>query len=180
MYDSCFDGIMPGGRPRIGNNRVVDVTFSYSGPITEPVTLDEVKTYIRKDFPDDDTDVLPDMITAAREWAEETAGITIVNRRITAVLEVFNRQELPYGPVITIQDATKYHLQGSLFPRVIGNGEITLTYDAGYGTSVPESIKLAIMAKVASTDAHRGDEDKQHYAEIAHQLLAPYNRVLWI
>lgn len=179
MYDNCLDGRIP-GRPLINNNRVVDVIFTYAGPVVEPVTLDEVKTYIRKDFPDDDTDVLPDMIVAAREWAEKTAGITIVNRQITTVLEVFNRQELPYGPVIDIQDATKYHLQGSAFPRVIGNGEMTLVYNAGYGTSVPESIKLAIMAKVASTDAHRGDEDKQHYAEIAQKLLSPYNRVLWI
>lgn len=163
----------------IHNNRVIGVKI-ISESTTEPVTLEEVKKYIRKDFPDDDALLDETLIPAARKRLEKLTGCSIVTKTITAVLELINRQELPYGPVHEITDADNYSIIGEVFPRVEGEGKITITYTAGYGDDLPEDLKTAIMAMVLSMDENRGDDDKAHYSQIAKSLAAPFRRVLWV
>ena len=56
-------------------------------PASEPLTLTEVKNYLKVDFSDDD-DLLNMLITAARQWVEKHCNIGLLPQTIT---EVFDR-----------------------------------------------------------------------------------------
>jgi uncharacterized phage protein (predicted DNA packaging) len=174
---------------RSGQSKVIDVSFVYADPIVEPVTLEEVKEYMRVDYPDDD-DVIERLITMAREWAEKHAAISIIPREVTAWVESVNRIELPYGPVTTplasivVKNESGTTLTGikyigADYPRIIGYGTYVATYDAGF-TEVPEGLKIAICAKVLAQFENRGDEWKDKYDGIAWANLQPYRRVTWV
>jgi hypothetical protein len=175
-----------------GQSKVIDVSFTYDGPIVEPVTLQDVKDYIRVDYNDDDA-VITKLITFAREWAEKHAAISIIPRTVTAWLTSVNRIELPYGPVTTpLIDVevnnfsgvvqTGALLIGSDYPRIVGDGDYVVTYDTGFADpdDVPEGLKIAICAKVLAQFENRGDEWKEKYDGIAWNNLQPYRRVTWV
>src|SRR6187399_2539439 len=82
----------------------------------EPVTLQEVKDYLRlegyvdddestsddlSDFDFDDT-LIEQMITAAREQMEKISASSIVNKTWQAVINNYRKLELPKGPVQSI------------------------------------------------------------------------------
>jgi len=50
-----------------------------TAPTVEPVTLADVKTYLRVDNTSDDTDIAA-MITDARSWIEERSGIRLITQ----------------------------------------------------------------------------------------------------
>lgn len=51
-----------------------------SEPATEPVTLDDMKNYLRVDFPDDDA-LINGLISAARERAEDVTGRCLISQQ---------------------------------------------------------------------------------------------------
>lgn len=175
--------------PVSSQSKVIDVSFTYAAEVEEPITLAEVKEYMRVDYDDDDT-VITRLITFAREWAEKHAAITIVPRMVVAWLESVNRIELPYGPVtdaiadISVENSDGVTITGTRFigneyPRLLGNGLFTVSYNAGF-TEVPEGLKIAMCAKVLSQFENRGDEWKDKYDGIAWSNLQPYRRVTWV
>ncbi len=93
----------------ITSNRVVDVVLTNVSTVVEPVTLAEVKNYLKTNsIADVDEDALTtDMITEAREWVEKRCGISLIAKTVSTILELYNRQELPYGPVITNDPTNK-------------------------------------------------------------------------
>ncbi len=117
-------------------NRIINVDEDFgSGEVEEPVTLQEVKDYLRlggfvndtsgeQDF-DFDDQLIGDMINEARLWLEQFTGQYIVPRSLTVVLlNQGGGQELP-GPVsgsVVFKnyagDTIDLTTIGSLFPKV--------------------------------------------------------------
>lgn len=169
-----------------------------TGP--EPVTLEAVKNYLHVGF-NDDNDLLTDLITAAREWAEKATGVGLKSRTVSCRVHVTGSIELPYGPVTTrptvitpvysvtsVTGVTDVYPQNPLpnpeyyftpgpFPRVKGLcGEYDLSYTAGYVT-IPVGLKLAILAKVAADYENKGDQDVTNYEQIANKKVSQYKRI---
>jgi hypothetical protein len=173
--------------------------ISGSGGITEPVTLQEVKDYLRLEgfrFDDDspadefdfDDSLLTSMIIEGRMWCEKYTGIHLVPK--TLQVTATNGSgfiELP-GPV-TGTIATTYKTDGTavtgaewvgtIFPKLITtySGMLILQYEAGYGTDCPEWAKNAIKAYVAWAYEHRGDEELPGSPIRAASICRPYRRV---
>lgn len=73
--------------------------------ITEPITHDDVKTFMG--FPSTDTsqdDVIDRMITASREWLEQRTALSIVSKSYKAYFEQYENEEgwfeLPISPIL--------------------------------------------------------------------------------
>lgn len=130
---------------------IISVSFSETGT-TEPVTLDEIKSWIRVQGTDEDS-VLYLLRTSCRKELEQYLGISIVQKEITLEHDSGFEWELPYGPVRTIDsvtrrtgtdnlgigeyetvDAEDYVVQGNLFYP--GYGRYVTVYNAGY---IPQS-----------------------------------------
>lgn len=178
---------------RITTNAVVDVVVAeIADPVTEPVTLQEVKDYLKVSTTSDDV-VITEMIKEARIWVERRCGISVIPKEVNAILEVMNSQELPYGPVFdlelidvvndlnddVISSPNVVGLAGG-FPSLNGYGRFKVAYGAGY-TECPQDLKQAIKAAVAFNYENRGDElDKSNkpYAEEARRKSNPYKRTI--
>lgn len=171
-----------------------------SGPVTEPVTLQEVKDYLRLEgFQDDDDSPADDfvfddtlietMIQAAREWCEAKTGLSLVWKRMQVpVTNSMGGISLPYGPVIGTVTAVDSEgdeivsndikLTGTKFPslRLPKKANMVLTYDVGYNIlTCPGGLKDAIKAHVAACYDNRGDEGKADLS-LAGKLCGPYIR----
>lgn len=175
-----------------------DVTEE-SGVFEEPVSLEEMKDYLRLDgyidvnestsddlssFDFDDR-LLTDLIRASRELIEEKAAITIVPKTREAVItNLCGMIEIPYGPVISITslyDCEEAEITSDNY-KVIGNkwkylaypcySNMTITYEAGWEV-LPRSIKIDIMRLVAYMYENRGEEE---VAKFASQLVKTYSR----
>jgi uncharacterized phiE125 gp8 family phage protein len=171
-----------------------------SGVITEPVTLQEMKDYMRTGgFVDVDEstsdnisggtfddDLITEMITACRQLMEEKAGISIVSHTWEAVItNLCGMQEIPYGPVISITslfDDEETEITSDNY-KIVGNKwkyikspcykNMVLTYTAGWDV-LPKSIKLDLMRLVAYMYENRGED--QSIAKFASQLVKSYSR----
>jgi hypothetical protein len=183
---SCFQNTNPKAGTANASDRIFDVQFSNVSSI-EPVTIDEVKAYANIDYPDWDVLIEQTLITAARETLEGYCNISVVDKTVTALIQVENGQLLPYGPVkstpaIIIKDeagnvVNSVKTRGLNFLQVITPGIYTVQYAAGY-TVVDKSLKQAICAKVLASFENRGDKVVEHYDSIFKQLAAPYMRKL--
>lgn len=151
---------------------------------TEPVTLAEAKNFMHIGF-DENNDHITELITAAREWVEKLAGVSLIARTITCTVQVAHSIELPYGPVTTTREAflaantniPADNLTEGQFPRIIGlNGRYKVTYTAGY-IPVPKLLKEAVLNKIISMYENRGEADKVNYDKIALNNLRPFKRI---
>lgn len=173
-----------------------------SGQVTEPVTLAEMKKYLRLDGSEDespgdefdyDDELIEELITEARIWIEGFTGLHLVEKSLQVVL--LNQAggiEIP-GPVtgdIVIKnkdgetiDAEDYVFIGSQFPKLMTTfcDRITLEYTAGYSSeTIPRGLKIAIRAYVADHFEYRGDDKPPSANERAAQKARPYRRLsLW-
>ncbi len=176
-----------------------------SGSVTEPVSLDQMKDYLRlegwegedesgSDFEFDD-DLLETMITAARKKAESFCGVSIVSHTWKVLLtNCAGDIDLPYGPVQEIteikdkndNDISSYTLRGYEFKFLESPRKelMTLEYTAGYD-EVPEEIKLGIMQTVWFWYNNRGTVDSSSFSssvtaqiipEIGLATLRPFKR----
>lgn len=179
----------------------IDITDE-SGEITEPVTLQEMKDYLRlegfqdvdattidslSDFDSDDSLIL-DLITMGRELIEEMGGISIVFHTWKSfVNHSVGKQLIQYGPtinIISVKDKDGNSLtyttegQGWVYlktPYVCG---LVIVHNAGYGDvltgPLPKSIKIDIMRLVAYMYENRGDDAGIN--NFAFQLASKYSR----
>ena len=170
-------------------NQIINVDEDFeSGDITEPVTLQQTKDYLRlggfvsddngeQGFDFDDT-LIESMITEARMWVEKYTGQYLVPRTLTVVL--LNQAgyiELP-GPVvgtITWADDAEPEMVGSKI-KTKYDCELTATYDVGY-TEFPKWVENSILAYVADHYEWRGDDKAPAPNERAAQIARPYRRV---
>lgn len=178
----------------------VDDVTNESGVFEEPVSIDEIKDYLRlegyvdsdestsddlSEFDFDDR-LIAELIKGGRQLMEEKAGISIIPKTIEAVItNLCGMIELPFGPVISI--TSLLDCEGneitSVSYRVIGNNRkylaypcyenMTITYETGFD-EVPKGIKIDLMRLVAYMYENRGDDPT--IAAFASQLVRSYSR----
>lgn len=184
-------------------NQIHDVQDISSGSGTsEPVSLEEMKAYLRlqgfidddddtsvPDF-DDDDDLIELLITSARQRFEEHLSASIVEHTWQAVVtNLVGGQKLPYGPLMEVNSITDSDDNDIDFDGIKVRGDnlvspcfcnMTVEYEAGYEV-VPSGIKEAIMKEVAYRYEHRGEElDDKGICNSAMILLNPYKRASWL
>jgi hypothetical protein len=175
--------------PGIHCNAVLDVQRTVTAP-TEPVSLEDAKAYLKVGYDTDDA-LIERLIVGAREWVERRCGISILPATVVALLQVMNRQELPYGPVTDDPVVTTptgdavatslYTFSGLDFPRLLACGTFQVAYAAGYGANLPDDLREAILARIAASYEHRGDElDESNvdYSRIAKQKSNLFRRTI--
>lgn len=184
-------------------HNIEDITGS--GTITEPVTLQQAKDYLRLEGfqPDDDSPadefdfddaLVTSEIIAARLWVEKYTGVHIVPKTLQVTLtNGVGMMAIP-GPVtgtITWKDKDggsipAARLIGSLFPKIESETceRQVLEYEAGYGTDCPDWAKNAIKAYVAWAYENRGDATPNRFTEFTSEspdkaaaFCRPYRRV---
>jgi hypothetical protein len=142
-------------------------------PFGWPVTLEQVKAYLKMDGISDDDDIISQMIEGGIDWIEEYCSVSMVAQSVTAYLEVKNRIELPFGPVTSIQsinDVTDFNAD-CLFPatgfvNLSGHGRYKVEYTTGYAP-IPALLIEALYAYVAYAYEHRGDNYEENNADFA-------------
>jgi len=177
----------------------LDITDE-SGVFEEPVSIEEMKDYLRLegyiDFDESTSDnlsnftgddaLLADLIRGARELVEEKAGITIVAKTWETVLtNQCGMIEIPYGPVldiISLTDEDGNDISSTSY-KIVGNKwkylkhpcfkNMTITYTAGFD-QMPVAIKIDIMRIVAYLYEYRGDEEGA--GKMAYKLSSKYSR----
>jgi uncharacterized phiE125 gp8 family phage protein len=184
---------------------VKDITDS-SGDPTEPVSVAEVKSYMRlegfqdvddsdsTEF-DDDDDLIERLIVTARKRLEKLYRISLVPKTLRAVItNLAGDIEIPDGPVNTITEIrdrygnliTTYTITGYTDDETTYEDFITLEcpnyekmvieYEAGY-EDVPDPLKVEIMRYVTWLYTYRGDQEK---IEQYHFGAGEYNRNSWL
>ncbi len=169
----------------------------------EPVTLQEMKDYLRlegytdddestsdslSDFDFDDA-LLTDLIKASREQMEKISASSITLKTWQAVINNYKKYELPRGPIQSIVSLfnnqsvaiTTYTTIGVFGDRIFlkspNDCEMTITYTAGYD-QVPASLKIDIMRLCAYMYENRGDDAS--IQKFASQLALKYRREGWL
>lgn len=147
---------------------------------TEPLTVQEVKDYLRlegfiddseslsSDFDDDDT-LISDLITSARVRLEEFTGLSFIPKTIEIEFtNLAGNFVIPFGPVneitsltysgddlTAITDYTTTNNLSKLKTPLFEN--MIMTYEAGYET-LPKGLKMAMLKQIAWDYTNRGDE----------------------
>lgn len=164
---------------------------------TEPVTLAEAKEALQITSTDFDTK-LTRLITQCRKSVEEATALSLIYKRVVLICDINEEWELPYGPVIGIEDVSTretsvgsgmptfttleegWEVDGSEFMKIYSASpnRHKLTYTVGY-TSVPADLKLALLSEIAYRFAHVGDEENQGLGSSTRELIKPHIRVIW-
>lgn len=172
-------------------NRIISIKIEESDP-TEPVLLADVKTRLRIDGTDYDTE-LTGLIKSCRQEVERTAHISIVPKTITLVADIYCQFRLPYGPVTGITSAkvsvgvetdgtTEYEdLTEDEFSTNEFN-ELTSTYSGNHvivytaeTQEVSEDLKARIMSVIAIRYEHRSDAlNEAKINDAIFEIVKPY------
>lgn len=82
-------------------NNIIDIKRVENSPI-EPIDLTEAKKQLIITSSDDDT-LITSLITRSRKVIENFCHVSIVQKTITLIADLYQEWELPYGPVTGIQ-----------------------------------------------------------------------------
>lgn len=175
------------------------------GAVTEPVTLDDVKAWLKIDFTDDDA-LLTSMIKGARTSIESYLNLALVTKAIALDVEFTGTEQrtvtMPYtfglssvavdeldsvDDITTLASGTDYFVRGNLIR--INPGRYHVAYTTVPGT-IPEDLKEAIKMEVAQRYSARGENPTFRTAsatdaattglsESAKAKADPY-RILWM
>lgn len=185
--------------------QVKDIT-DVSGDPTEPVSVDEIKSYMRLEglqdvdesdstpFTEDD-ELIERLIVAARKKLEKLYGISLITKTLRAVItNQAGDIEIPDGPVQSITSLkdssgnaiTDYTIVGytsddedydDFIQLECSNcDKMVIEYEAGY-TDVPEGLKVEIMRYVTWLFTYRGDQEKISQYQFG---AGEYNRKSWL
>ncbi|MGI6245167.1 MAG: head-tail connector protein [Pseudochelatococcus sp.] len=158
-----------------------------TGPATEPVTLTDIKGYLRLDNDDEDR-LIASLMTAARLMVEAESGRCLIAQTWRLVLDRWPASgaiRLPLSPLIGLEEARVFAADGAATvlpaahfhahaaddpPRLVAAGAlpapgrafsgIELDVTTGYGATadaVPMPLRQAVRAIVARWYEHRGD-----------------------
>lgn len=174
----------------------IDITAASPG-ITEPVTVQDIKDYLRlegfiddsdsisTEFDDDDS-LIEDLITASRERLELFTGLSFVAK--TWQIEFDNPLgwfELPHGPVTSITSVSNLSGDDVTYTVTIDLAkiktpcllEMQAEYEAGYDV-LPVALKQAMLTEIAYRYIHRGDEfEDSGICNAAMVLASPFKEV---
>ena len=100
-------------------------------PVVEPVTLTEMKLFLREDYSDNDT-LITAQITAARQWVEKEIQQSLVQRTYRADLWAFDYTfYMPVPPLASVSSIKYYNTDS---PQVLTTLDSTVyRTDTGYG-----------------------------------------------
>ena|SRR5699024_4436382 len=144
-------------------SRLISVETTPVTGASEPITVDEVKDYMKIDYPDED-DLIESLISTARSKCEKIAGLCMIKSEVNAFyLNGGDKVELFYSNILKdVND--EYIINGDY--DIIGEGykkwiktsdsEIGVSYTSGFEV-VPEWVKTAIKEQVAWDYENRGD-----------------------
>ena len=172
-------------------------------PQTEPLSLEEAKSWLRVDT-DDEDQLIQSLIVSARLAVEAATNRLLITQHWRLLLDAWPLDltlPLPFAPVrevvrVTITDqaggavsaqAAQYRLEGNLDrarlvlspslpnPGVSRSG-ISIDVSVGYGeaAAVPEALRLAMRQLIAFWFANRGDGGNGVLPVSVQALLAPY------
>jgi uncharacterized phiE125 gp8 family phage protein len=158
-----------------------------TGPTSEPLTLSDVKAWLKVDDSADDT-LITLLISAARESAEKYLQMALLPQTIeeyydgfypyglrlsiTPIISLTHIYYTPPGGTSTLLDTSFYTLHPSekpplvlrienmTFPEVTIQGAgVKVTYQAGFANAaaVPAAIKLGMLKTIAESYANRQD-----------------------
>lgn len=171
----------------------MQVKFSNIG--VEPVSLVDVKSYMKVDF-NDENDLITSLITGAREAIEEFTGLALVTKTVEAfytndeVVEMEREIELPFpahneitevkvNDVVTT-DYTKTGLtrfivnipfvSSSLSSSGIDNEGVKITYTTS--GDCPEAIKTEIKRMILQQYEQRGNTFEGAIVELSENAYA--------
>lgn len=177
------------------------------GPAVEPITLPEMKAYLRVDDETED-DLIAGLIKAARLMVEAASRRILIDQRWRVILDRWPQGGtvmLPLSPVIAVENIKVFDADGSateIAPDAIAfdgisdpprltlanppepgkarNG-ISIDLRAGYGAdpdAVPAGLKLAMKILVADWFENRGDvAGEQFLPPQAVALVSPFQRM---
>jgi hypothetical protein len=170
--------------------------------IVEPLTVQEVKNYLRLEgwidntfespsFDDDDA-YISELITAARIGLEEYTGLSFVPKKYKIVFDNYaGNFEVPFGPVNSIDKVedsegniisqNEYSMSISLsYFKEPTWGTLVLTYFCGY-EFLPARLKDAMYKEVAYRYMNRGDENVNGISREAEVLASSYKTTMtWL
>jgi uncharacterized phiE125 gp8 family phage protein len=176
------------------------------GPAVEPVTLAEMKAYLRVDD-DAEDELLTGLIKAARLMVEAASRRILVEQRWRVTLDCWPQAGvvmLPLSPLIAVESIKVLDAAGTaaeIAPDAIdadavsdppcivvsappqpgrARGGIIIELRAGYGSdpdTVPATLRLAVKILVARWFENRGDvSGEQTLPPEAVALIAPFRR----
>ena len=174
------------------------------GPAVEPVTVSEMRGFLRLDDGTEDA-LVAALIRAAWLQVEASAGRVLLSSRWRLLLDrwpAFGIVALPIGPVLAIEavrvtdgGGTAVPVPPALYDLVPGDparlvvdagrpepapllAGIAIDLRAGYGAApadVPAPLIQAVRLLVARSFEHRGDGEEPPPPDL-HALLAPFRR----
>jgi uncharacterized phiE125 gp8 family phage protein len=167
-------------------------------PAVEPVSLEEMRAWLRRDGTTEDL-VIDALIKAARRRVEHAARRRLIDQTLDVRLScpTNGRLILPVSPVRSVDMATaigydgvegalaatdwRVQLLGGVACVILGPliaaEAIQFRVRAGFGpaaTDVPDDLRLAIKRLVALWFEHRGDETGEPWPADVEALVAPY------
>lgn len=180
-------------RDRPLDNTVLDVQFAgEADPVVEPITLEQVKRRLKMELTNTDSDdLLNELIAETRQMFEQSLGISLIDRQVTAVLQnELGGIELPYGPIndaiaIVANDkdgnviaTSAYQIGGTDYRNLVTPYKwIQLVYSAKQ--LVPLGLRMCLLREIVYRFNHMGDE--QLDSEGLHVKEAyKYSRKLWL
>lgn len=131
--------------------------------VSEPVTVQEVKDYLRINNNQENT-LIGELITSARERLEGFTGRAFGTKTLKVRYEELNGWvELPYSPIQSITsvvndagDAVSYDTKGLevIQLEAFTSGGCIVEYECGY-TTLPKALKEAILKEVSTAYENR-------------------------
>ena len=163
---------------------------------TEPMTVQEVKDYLRlegfiddidspsSDYDDDDT-LIGELITSARQRLESFTGLSFIPK--TYQIEICNLAGdfvIPYGPVTEIVSVEDTSGTALAYTTTINlsklktpvQDDIVIEYECGYSV-LPKGLKEAMLKEIAYRYTNRGDEVTAALCVQAINLASPFKEV---
>ena len=175
--------------PPLNQFEKVNILYQADGGVvivTEPVTLNQAKDWLKVETSDDDA-IITSLIKAARLNCEGYVDKSFVERTVTAIVKnELGNIRLPYGPVnniVSISDSdgvaiTDYGITGISDKRLAwpASSYVKIEYTAGYAVC-PDDFITAIKVRLTELYQNRGDApaiDKS----MAALILSPYRSIV--
>lgn len=165
-------------------NGIISLPVINTDTSSEPVTLQEIKDYLRISNSTEDT-LLATLGKAARKMLEKYTGRFFKEVNITVKIKnEIGAGDLPYpanGSVTYVDTIDSTNVITDLITPT--DHIIQLTYNTGYTTGVnliPEDLKLAILGQAAFMYFNRGDDTKAGQYSVGAKYLASGYKVSWI
>lgn len=163
---------------------MIKVTKTLTG--NEPLTIDEVREWLRNEGSDVDDDLISSLITQARSLVEQSLNISIPEQVITLTSSERLKVYLPFGPInevtaVTDMDAVElsYDFDGFVVTLNTISGSI-VEYSAGYAV-VPDGLLVGLKELIAFLYENRGDAQKDINLVIRQNgHLSAYEDVSWV